>query len=54
MLQTLRNLIVDGAPLAIERLQILAGQQGGVSLGGYASDGASALSLVEALSRIPI
>ncbi|WP_422061364.1 LytR/AlgR family response regulator transcription factor [Sphingopyxis sp.] len=50
MLQTLRTLIVDDEPLAIERLQILAGQQDGVSLVGTASDGASALRLVDALA----
>lgn len=50
MLQTLRTLIVDDEPLAIERLQILAGQQDGVSLVGTASDGASALRMVEALA----
>src|SRR3546814_7508700 len=48
--QTLRTLIVDDEPLAIERLQILAGQQEGVSLVGTASDGASALRLVDALA----
>ena len=50
MQQTLRTLIVDDEPLAIERLQILAGQQEGVSLVGTASDGASALRMVEALA----
>ncbi|MEQ8310940.1 MAG: response regulator transcription factor [Sphingopyxis sp.] len=50
MLQTLRTLIVDDEPLAIERLQILAGQQDGVSLVGTASDGASALRMVDALA----
>lgn len=50
MQQTLRTLIVDDEPLAIERLQILAGQQDGVSLVGTASDGASALRMVDALA----
>ena len=50
MIQTLRTLIVDDEPLAIERLQILAGQQDGVSLVGTASDGASALRMVDALA----
>lgn len=50
MMQTLRTLIVDDEPLAIERLQILAGQQDGVSLVGTASDGASALRMVDALA----
>lgn len=49
-MQTLRTLIVDDEPLAIERLQILAGQQEGVSLVGTASDGASALRMVDALA----
>ena len=50
MMQTLRTLIVDDEPLAIERLQILAGQQDGVALVGTASDGASALRMVDALA----
>jgi DNA-binding LytR/AlgR family response regulator len=50
MIQTLRTLIVDDEPLAIERLQILTGQQDGVSLVGTASDGASALRMVDALA----
>jgi two-component system response regulator AlgR len=49
MLPTLRTLIVDDEPLAIERLQILAGQQDGIALVGTASDGASALRMVDAL-----
>ena len=47
---TLRTLIVDDEPLAIERLQILAGQQEGIALVGTASDGAAALRMVEALA----
>lgn len=50
MMQTLRTLIVDDEPLAIERLQILAGQQEGIALVGTASDGASALRMVDALA----
>lgn len=50
MLQTLRTLIVDDEPLAIERLQILAGQQDGIALVGTATDGASALRMVDALA----
>jgi DNA-binding LytR/AlgR family response regulator len=50
MMQTLRTLIVDDEPLAIERLQILTGQQEGVSLVGTASDGASALRMGDALA----
>ncbi len=49
-MQTLRTLIVDDEPLAIERLQILAGQQEGIALVGTASDGASALRMVDALA----
>ena len=52
MMQTLRTLIVDDEPLAIERLQILAGQQDGISLVGTASDGASALRMVDALAGV--
>lgn len=47
---TLRTLIVDDEPLAIERLQILAGQQDGIALVGTAGDGASALRMVGALA----
>lgn len=50
MMQTLRTLIVDDEPLAIERLQILTGQQDGILLVGTASDGASALRMVDALA----
>lgn len=50
MIQTLRTLIVDDEPLAIERLQILTGGQDGISLVGTASDGASALRMVDALA----
>lgn len=50
MIQTLRTLIVDDEPLAIERLQILTSQQEGISLVGTASDGASALRMVDALT----
>jgi two-component system response regulator AlgR len=50
MIHNLRTLIVDDEPLAIERLQILTGQQDGVSLVGTASDGASALRMVDALA----
>ena len=46
----LRTLIVDDEPLAIERLQILAGQQEGIALVGTANDGASALRMVDALA----
>ncbi|MBM3514218.1 MAG: response regulator transcription factor [Alphaproteobacteria bacterium] len=46
----LKVLIVDGEPLAIERLQILCAKIEGVSLVGTAADGAAALRLIEALS----
>ncbi|NIJ36511.1 two-component system response regulator AlgR [Sphingopyxis panaciterrae] len=50
MQQTLRTLIVDDEPLAIERLQMLAEQQDGVLLVGTAGDGATALRMVDALA----
>ena len=46
----LRALIVDDEPLAVERMQILCAQLEGVALVGTASDGDSALRLIEALS----
>ena len=46
---TLRTLLVDDEPLAIERLQILCARVPGLHLVGTASDGAAALRLVEAL-----
>lgn len=46
----LRTLIVDDEPLAIERLQILAGRQEGIELVGTASDGAAALRMTDALA----
>ncbi|HET7083348.1 MAG TPA: LytTR family DNA-binding domain-containing protein [Rhizomicrobium sp.] len=49
MPELLRTLIVDDEPLAVERLQILCAAIPGVSLAGTASDGASALRLIEAL-----
>jgi two-component system response regulator AlgR len=50
MADLLRTLIVDDESLAIERLQILCARIAGVSLVGTASDGASALRLIEALA----
>jgi two-component system response regulator AlgR len=50
MADLLRTLIVDDEALAIERLQILCARIAGVSLVGTASDGASALRLIEALA----
>jgi two-component system response regulator AlgR len=46
----LRTLVVDDEPLAIERLQILCAQTPGIDLVGAASDGETALRLIEALS----
>ncbi|MFM5907778.1 MAG: LytR/AlgR family response regulator transcription factor [Novosphingobium sp.] len=50
MEQALRTLIVDDEPLAIERLQVLCRQIGGLDVVGTASDGASALREAGALS----
>lgn len=47
---SLRTLIVDDEPLAIERMQILCADQSGVTLVGTASDGAAALRMIESLS----
>lgn len=47
---TLRTLIVDDEPLAIERMQILCADRAELALVGTAADGAAALRLVEALS----
>ena len=46
----LKTLIVDDEALAIERLQILCSRIAGVNLVGTATDGASALRLIEALA----
>lgn len=45
----LRTLIVDDEPLAVERLQVICARQDGVQVVGTASDGESALRLIEAL-----
>lgn len=50
MVDTLRTLIVDDEPLAIERLQILCARIPRISLAGAAMDGKSALRLIESLS----
>jgi two-component system response regulator AlgR len=44
--ETLRAIIVDDEPLAIERLAILCGEIGGVELVGTAPDGEAALPLI--------
>ncbi len=46
----LKTLIVGDEPLAVERMQILCARLPGVQLVGTASDGESALRLIEALS----
>lgn len=48
MSATLRTLIVDDEPLAVERLQVLLSRQEGVTLVGTAADGEAALRLAEA------
>ncbi|TIX49125.1 LytR/AlgR family response regulator transcription factor [Alteraurantiacibacter aquimixticola] len=46
---TLRTLIVDDEPLAIERMQVLCAELDGLSVVGTATDGQSALRLSEKL-----
>jgi len=46
---TLRTLIVDDEPLAIERMQVLCAELAGLSVVGTASDGRAALRLAEKL-----
>lgn len=46
---TLRTLIVDDEPLAVERMQVICSKLDDLSVIGTASDGAAALRLVEAL-----
>ncbi|MBV9931646.1 MAG: response regulator transcription factor [Alphaproteobacteria bacterium] len=50
MAEPLRLLVVDDEPLAVERLQLLLARIADVQVAGTASDGASALRLVEALA----
>ena len=50
MRETIRTLIVDDEPLAIERLQILCARIPRLSLVGTAMEGASALRLIESLT----
>jgi two-component system, LytTR family, response regulator AlgR len=50
MRETIRTLIVDDEPLAIERLQILCARIPRLSLVGTAMEGASALRLMESLT----
>jgi two-component system response regulator AlgR len=49
MTDSLRCLIVDDEPLAVERLQILCARQEGLNLVGTANDGEAALRMVGAL-----
>ena len=46
---SLRTLIVDDEPLAIERMQIICARNADLQVVGTASDGAAALRLIEAL-----
>lgn len=46
---TIRTMIVDDEPLAVERLQMLCAREPRIALVGTASDGESALRLVEGL-----
>lgn len=46
---TLRTLIVDDEPLAVERMQVICAKMDDLNVVGTASDGAQALRLVEAL-----
>ena len=48
--KTLRTLIVDDEPLAVERLQILCAQIDRIMLVGTASDGEAAIRLIKALA----
>ncbi len=50
MTQTLRTLIVDDEPLAVERMQIVCASVAGIVVIGTASDGAAALRLIDALA----
>ena len=50
MIETLRTLIVDDEPLAVERLQMICAKMPGLTVVGTANDGAAALRLVDALA----
>jgi two-component system response regulator AlgR len=50
MAETLRTLIVDDEPLAVERMQIVCAGLADIAVIGTASDGAAALRLIAALS----
>ncbi len=46
---SIRTMIVDDGPLAIERLQMLCAREPRIALGGTAGDGEAALRLIEGL-----
>jgi len=48
--ETLRTLIVDDEPLAVERLQVICSRLEGVSVIGTAADGQAGLRLIDALA----
>ena len=48
--QTLRTLIVDDEPLAVERIQVICAEIPAIQVVGTASDGAAALRLAEKLA----
>jgi len=45
----LRTLIVDDEPLAIERMQVICAELGGLEICGTAQDGAAALRMIDAV-----
>lgn len=49
-IETLRTLIVDDEPLAVERMQVICARLKNLSVVGTANDGAAALRLVDALA----
>lgn len=49
-IETLRTLIVDDEPLAVERMQVICARLENLSVVGTANDGAAALRLVDALA----
>lgn len=49
MSESLRALIVDDEPLAVERMQVVCSRIPGIEIAGTASDGEAALRLIEAL-----
>lgn len=46
---TLRTLIVDDEPLAVERMQVICARMDGITVVGTASDGEAGLRLIDAL-----